>query len=261
MQVIDLNALDTDPIFALVYGASGTGKTHLMGTLGELGRVLVIDIDLGIKTLRNAPDLLKAKYNDNITVISFDKFKDLDEAAKLVSVNDPNKWNDMFNGRVKRGDPKYVVYVTEPFDWVAWDTWSEVQWNMLEELRSKDTEMAGVGLNFRKNIQIQHWGMMTDLNKLAVHQLKSCNVNQIFTMQEKLEKDELSGQIYGGPAIHGKMVQEMPAFFDIVVHTYTDLGGNYCATDKSKGRWPGKTRLGIGGEYKNPTAKQLFVKG
>lgn len=249
MQIIDLNAPDTDPVFALVYGASGTGKTHLMGTLGELGRVLIIDIDQGIKTLRNAPDLLQAGYNDNITVVSFDKFKDLDEAYKLVAANDPVQWSR-----------KFGVTIEAPFDWVAWDTWSEIQWYMLEELRSKSSEMKGNGLNFRANVQIQHWGMMTDLNKLAVQQLRSCAVNQVFTMQEKLDKDELSGQIYGGPAIHGKMVQEMPAYFDIVVHTFTDLQGNYCATNKSKGKWPGKTRLGVGGEYKNPTAKQLFTK-
>lgn len=250
MRVINLNAPDTDPVFALVYGASGTGKTHLMGTLGELGKVLIIDIDQGIKTLRNAPDLLEAKWNDNITVVSFDQFKDLDEAYKLVHANDPKLWTK-----------KFGIEITEPFDWIAWDTWSEIQWYMLEELRSKDSEMKGVGLNFRKNVQIQHWGMMTDLNKLAVQQLRSCRVNQVFTMQEKLDKDELSGAIYGGPAIHGKMVQEMPTYFDIVVHTYTDLSGGYCATNKAKGKWPGKTRLGVGQEYKNPTAKQLFTKG
>lgn len=250
MKVIDLNAPDTDPVFALVYGASGTGKTHLMGTLGELGQVLIIDIDQGIKTLRNAPDLLQAHYNDNITVVSFDKFKDLDEAYKLVAANDPKQWSK-----------KFGVHIDAPFDWIAWDTWSEIQWYMLEELRSKDSEMKGNGLNFRKNVQIQHWGMMTDLNKLAIQQLRACSVNQVFTMQEKLDKDELSGAVYGGPAIHGKMVQEMPTFFDIVVHTYTDLSGNYCATNKAKGKWPGKTRLGVGQEYKNPTAKQLFTKG
>ena len=248
MQVIDLNAPDTDPVFALVYGASGTGKTHLMGTLGELGRVLIIDIDQGIKTLRHAPDLLKAKWNDNITVVSFDKFKDLDEAYKLVEANDPKLWSK-----------KFGITITQPFDWIAWDTWSEIQWYMLEELRSKDAAMKGSGLNFRQNVQIQHWGMMTDLNKLAVQQLRACKVNQVFTMQEKLDKDELSGQIYGGPAIHGKMVQEMPTYFDIVVHTYTDLQGNYCATNKAKGKWPGKTRLGVGQDYKSPTAKMLFT--
>lgn len=249
LKVIDLNKPDTDPVFALVYGASGTGKTHLMGTVGELGQTLIIDIDQGIKTLRNAPDLIEAHYTDNITVVSFDQFKDLDEAYKLVQANDPAKWSR-----------KFGVDIALPFDWIVWDTWSEIQWYMLEELRSKDAGMKGNGLNFRNNVQIQHWGMMTDLNKLAVQQLRACKVNQIFTMQEKLDKDELSGQIYGGPAIHGKMVQEMPTYFDIVVHTYTDLQGNYCATNKSKGKWPGKTRLGVGSDYKNPTAKQLFTK-
>lgn len=249
MKIIDLNIPDTDPVFALIYGASGTGKTHLVGTLGELGRVLVIDIDQGIKTLRNAPDIVKAHYTDNITVVSFDQFKDLDEAYKLVKDNSPDAWSR-----------KFKIKVDQPFDWIAWDTWSELQWYMLEELRGKDQAMKGSGLNFRQNVQIQHWGMMTDLNKLAIQQLRDCNVNQVITMQEKLDKDELSGQIYGGPAIHGKMVQEMPAYFDIVVRTYTDLQGNYCATNKSKGKWPGKTRLGVGAEYKNPTAKQLFTK-
>lgn len=248
MQIIDLNAPDTDPVFALVYGASGTGKTHLMGTIGELGRVLIIDIDQGIKTLRNAPDLKKSGYTNNITVVSFDKFKDLDEAYKLVAANDPKQWSK-----------KFGVEIAQPFDWIVWDTWSELQWYMLEELRSKDSEMKGVGLNFRKNVQIQHWGAVTDLNKLAVESLRSCRVNQVFTMQEKLDKDELTGAVYGGPAIHGKMVQEMPAYFDIVVHTYTDLSGGYCATNKAKGKWPGKTRLGVGQDYKNPTAKMLFT--
>lgn len=248
MQVIDLKAPDNDPIFALVYGASGTGKTHLMGTLGELGRVLIIDIDQGIKTLRNAPDLQKAGYTDNITVVSFDKFRDLDEAYKLVAANDPKQWSK-----------KFGVEVGQPFDWIVWDTWSELQWYMLEELRSKDSEMRGNGLNFRKNVQIQHWGAVTDLNKLAVESLRSCKVNQVFTMQEKLDKDELTGVVYGGPSIHGKMVQEMPTYFDIVVHTYTDLSGGYCATNKAKGKWPGKTRLGVGQDYKNPTAKMLFT--
>ena len=248
MNIIDLKGPSTDPVFALVYGASGTGKTHLMGTVGELGKTLIIDVDQGIKTLRNAPDIVQAKYTDNITVVSFDKFKDLDEAYKLVCANDPKKWS------LKLG-----IKIEVPFDWIIWDTWSELQWFMLEELRSKDSEMKGVGLNFRKNIQIQHWGMMTDLNKLAVEQLRMCKVNQILTMQEKLDKDELSGQIYGGPAIHGKMVQEMPTFFDIVVHTYTDVQGNYCASTKSKGRWPAKTRLGVGAEDKNPKAAQIFT--
>lgn len=252
MKEIDLGNKASSKIFALVYGASGTGKTHLMGTVGELGSVLIIDIDQGVKTIQNAKDIRESKYFSNLYAVSFDKFKDLDQAYKLALANDVHKWNTFLQLTGDRA-------LQRPFDWIIWDTWSELQWSMIEELRSKDSAMSGNGeLKFRSNIQIQHWGMMTDLNKLAITSLKSCPVNQIFTMQEKMTKDEVSGQIFGGPAIHGKLVEELPPYFDVVVHTYTDLSGAYWATTKSKGRWPGKTRLGAPGDYKSPTAKQLF---
>lgn len=252
MHIITSEMLKDDPIFALVYGASGTGKTHLMGTVAELGKTLLIDIDQGCKTLFTAKDIVNAKWSDNLYVTSFEKFGDLDAAYKLVDANDPTKWTKALGEEI-----------TEPFEWVIWDTWSEIQWFMMEELRSKSSELkvpVGKTIDFRKNVGIQHWGSMTDLNKLAVETLRTCKVNQILTMQEKLDKDELTGTVYGGPAIHGKLVQEMPAYFDIVVHTLTDVQGNYCATTKSKGRWPGKTRLGEPGEFKNPTGKVLFKK-
>lgn len=233
-------------IFGLIYGASGTGKTHMIGSLGLHGKVLVIDVDQGYETLIFGKGITDA-MRENITVVSFDKFKDLDSAFKLCKSNDAKKWSAAID-----------VEVTEPFDWIVWDTWSELQWHMLQELRSKDTEMSGSGLDFRKNIQIQHWGMMTDLNKLSIQQFRTLSVNQVFTMQEKMEKDEISGQVYGGPAIHGKMVQEMPTFFNVVVRTYTDIQGKWCATTKSKNRWPAKTRLGEGKDYVNPTAAEVF---
>lgn len=249
MQVIDLNDKVNLKVFALVYGASGTGKTHLMGTVGALGRTLIIDIDQGIKTLKYAPDLQSSGVLDNITVVSFDQFKDLNEAYKLIEANDPKLWSQKFGAEI-----------TQPFEWIIWDTWSEIQWYMLQEVRKNADRLGGGKLDFRKNIEIQHWGMLTDLNKLSIESFRDCKVNQIFTMQETLSKDELSGTVYGGPAIHGKMVQEMPAYFDVVVHTYTDISGNYCATTRSKGRWPAKTRFGVGEEYKNPTAKQIFCR-
>lgn len=246
MQVIDLNDKVNLHTFALVYGASGTGKTHLMGTVGKLGRTLIIDIDRGVKTLKFASDLQDGTL-DKVTVISFDQFKDLDEAYKLIDANDPKLWSQKFN-----------IDVKEPFEWVIWDTWSEIQWAMMQEVRKRN-DRIGHGLDFRKNIEIQHWGQLTDLNKLCVETLRDCKVNQIFTMQETMSKDELSGAVFGGPAIHGKLVQEFPAYFDIVVHTTTDIQGRFCATTRSKGKWPAKTRVGEGKDYINPTAEEIFV--
>jgi hypothetical protein len=251
VEVQEIQDLSGDSIFALAYGQSGVGKTHFIATLGELGRVLLVDVDKGALTVKYAPDL--KKYHPNITIVSFDQFKDLDELYKLVQANDPAKWS----AALSKSSGK-TVEITEPFDWIAYDTWSEAQWFMHQELR-RDKGILGVGLNFRKNLEIQHWGGLTDLNKLAVEAFRDCKVNQIFSMQEAITKDEISGQITGGPAIHGKLVQEFPAYFNVVVYMYNDVQGKYIATTKPKGRFPAKTRIGVGQDYINPTAKQIFT--
>lgn len=242
-----------DPIFALVYGASGTGKTDFIGTLGEMGRVLVIDIDMGGMTLQTSARV--RPFLKNIWRVSFDEFGDLDTAYKYILKNDPAEWTKLL-----KLPPEEAI--TAPFDWIVWDSWTELQWNMLQELR-KNEKLTTTKLEFRKNIGIQHWGMLTDLNKLSIECLreasKEAKVNQVFTMLEAMSKDEISGQIFGGPAIHGKLVHELPGYFNIVVHTYTDLSGKYCVSTQSKGRWPAKTRLGAGIDKANVMAKDVFT--
>lgn len=249
MQVIDKNANVNDKIFALLYGGSGTGKTHIIGTLGELGRVLLIDIDRGYKTIVNAPDI-QSKWKDNIVITTFDSFGDLDKAFKLVQKNDPKVWSKELG-----------ITIDTPFDWIVWDTWSEIQWSMMQQLRDNENLKVPVGksIDFRKNVGIQHWGMLTDLNKLAIEQLKVLPINQIFTMQEKIDQNELTKEVIKGPSIHGKMIAEMPSYFDVVVHTYTDMAGKFWATTLPKQKWPAKTRLGVGNDIVNPTAKQIFI--
>lgn len=248
MRIVDKNQKTADHVFALVYGGSGTGKTHLMGTVGELGYSLLIDIDKGYKTIPNAPDIPQ-KFKDNVDITTFDQFSDLDQAYKLIKKNDPAEWSKALGFEVIR-----------PYEWFIWDTWSEVQWSMQQQLRmnNKQVTKPGVDIGFRDNLRIQDWGSMTDLNKLALELLKQLPVNQIFTAQEKIDQNELTKEIIKGPAIHGKLTSELPAYFDVVVHTYTDMAGKYCATTLPKMKWPAKTRLGVGKDYINPTAKQIF---
>lgn len=260
MQIIDPRN-DDNSVFALVYGGSGTGKTHFIGTLGSLGRVLVIDADQGYKTLisKNVPNLTDAMRN-NITITTFDAFGDLNKAYHLVEKNDPVEWSRFFTQQAKQ-----EVTITEKFDWIVWDTWTEVQWYMMQELRKKESLLSanmGKDIDFRKNVGIQHWGMLTDLNKLAIEQLRECTkkhaCNQVFVMQEIQKINETLGTVEKGPSIHGKMVGEMPSYFDFVVHTYTSPTGEYCATTARKQGWTAKTRNGAGKDFKNPTAKEVF---
>lgn len=250
MKATDFTQEPMEGIFALVYGESGTGKTHLMATLGDLGYVLIVDADKGRRTVQTAPEL--KKYWPNIEIVSFDKFADLDTLRRLCDKNTPEEWSKAIGKTI-----------TKKFDWVVIDTWTEIQWIMMQKLRSEQN-LGGnenESLAYRKNIQIQHWGMMTDLNKLSVEAFKDISkrgLNVVFTMQESTIKDEVTGTLVKGPAIHGKLVKELPAYFEVVVHTYNDIQGNWCATTLPKQGWPAKTRLGKGVDLKAPLAKQIF---
>lgn len=251
MNAVDFANEPLEGIFALVYGDSGTGKTHLMATLGALGYVLIVDVDKGRRTIQRSEDL--KPYWKNIEIASFDSFGDLDGLRRLCIANDPKEWSKVM------GKP-----ITKKFDWVVVDTWTEVQWIMLQKLRNEKGLGGGnnESLSYRKNIEIQHWGMLTDLNKLSVEAFKEISkngLNIVFTMQEAVIKDEITGATVKGPAIHGKLVKELPAYFEVVVHTFNDITGNWCATTLPKQGWPAKTRLGKGKEHKNPVAKEVFA--
>ncbi len=254
MREINLRAPNTDPVFALLYGASGTGKTDFIGTLCELGTVLVIDIDKGFKTLKFSTRLNSSRFKehyDNLWVTTFDQFTDLNQAYQCVKVNNVETWLKVL------GADSQVV---KPFDWVVWDSWTELQWHMHLQLRKNEglSHKAGT-IEFRKNIQIQHWGQLTDLNKLAIESLrdaKSCN--QVLVCLEGTKEDENTKMITYGPSIHGKMVSEMPGYFDDVLYSYVDISGKYHITTKPKARWPAKTRLGAGKDQENPYGKDFF---
>ena len=259
MQVID-PTLDSGKIFALGYGGSGVGKTHFAATLAELGRVLFIDADQGYSTVTspNVPGITQ-KMRDNITIVTFDKFGDLNTAYHLIAKNDPTEWSKAISSRTNN------VVIEQPFDWIVHDTWTEIQWYMMQQLRKNESLLSpnmGKDIDFRKNIGIQHWGMLTDLNKLAIEQLRECTksggVNQLFLMQEKVDKNDDLNTVEKGPAIHGKLMAEIPAYFDVVIHFTTDPAGGFAATTKRKAGWPAKTRRGEGKDFKNPTAKEVF---
>ena len=129
-------------LFALIYGMSGTGKTHLAATYCQAHpdkQVLLIDVDQGSATLQ-ASDL---KNINNLTVISFDAFKDLNQVYELCKDNSIEKW--------VKAIPELKDMLKKPFECVIWDTWSELQWVMASELRAKNG-LTGRGLDYRNNI-------------------------------------------------------------------------------------------------------------
>ena len=238
----------SNKLFALIYGMSGTGKTHLAATYAQAfpnKNVLLIDVDQGSATLL-ASDL---KDVNNLYVVSFDAFKDLDTVFNLCQKNTVDAWVNEI--------PELKGLLTKPFDCVIWDTWSELQWVMSSELRRK-SGLLSKGLTYRDNIQLQHWGQMTDLNKLAAASFKDLPIDSIFIMQSQVTEDSITHQVIKGPAIHGKLVTEFPALFTTVIYTYNNPKGEFCATTLPKLGWPAKVRGKEGKDIINPKIKDLI---
>lgn len=245
MQLIKPNS----KLFCLIYGMSGTGKTHLAATYCEMypeEPVLFIDVDQGSATL-NEKGL--QPFTKNLFVISFDSFKDLNQVYELCKTNTVESWC--------KAIPELTGKLTKPFKCVIWDTWTALQWTMSTELRTKN-KLLGHGLNYRENIGIQHWGMMTDLNKLSVASFKDLPMDCLFLMQAEVKEDATTGQIIKGPAIHGKLVTEMPAMFTTVIYTYTNVKGTWCATTLPKLGWIAKVRGYEGVDKELPTLGDLI---
>lgn len=235
-------------LFALIYGMSGTGKTHLAATYclwHPDEPVLLIDADQGSATL----EAKEFKDLKNLFVVSFDLFKDLDECYNLCKVNTVESWT--------KAIPELKGKLTKPFVCIIWDTWTEVQWVLSTELRRKN-RLLGTGLNYRDNIQLQHWGQLTDLNKMSVAAFKELPIECLFLMQAEVREDPVTNSMVKGPAIHGKLVNELPAMFTTVIYTYNTPTGGWKATTIPKLGWPAKVRGRQGKDIENPTLKELL---
>lgn len=235
-------------LFALIYGMSGSGKTHLAATYCQWRRdvpTLLIDADQGSETLKAK----EFENLDNLFVVSFDVFKDLNSCYELCKVNTVEAWCNAI--------PELKGLLTKPIGCIIWDTWTEIQWAMTTELRRKNN-LLGKGLDYRDNIQIQHWGQMTDLNKLAISSFKDLPIECLFLMQAITKEDDATHSLVKGPAIHGKLVTEVPAMFTTVIYTYNTPSGEWRATTLPKMGWPAKIRGKQGKDIANPTLKQLL---
>ena len=235
-------------LFALIYGQSGSGKTHLAATYCWMHPdepVLLIDCDQGTETLE-AKEFIQT--TPNLYVVGLEAFKDLNQLYELCAKNTIESWQKAVKG---------LDALKKPVKCVIFDTWTEMQWLFLQELRKRNGRL-GNGLDFRQNIEIQHWQQMTDLNHKSVMAFKDLPMEFIFNAQQGTNKDDLTGQVFKGPAIHGKLVSEMPGWFNTVIYTYNTPSGGWKATTQTKLGWPAKIRGRQGKDLENPTLEALL---
>ena len=112
-------------INVLIYGAPGSGKTHLAAEIAKEKMTLLYDIDLGASTINKFPQEIK----DNLVILQHTEFADLNKIYQMLSTNNTaEKWNQFF------AKNKIQVKIDKPFEAVILDSLSELQRQMEREL-------------------------------------------------------------------------------------------------------------------------------
>jgi len=253
MHPINLDDLSDVHLNILVYGEPGVGKTHFLGSVGECLYTLAVDVDNGFKTLRKVP---KA-WRDNLYPIRLTDFSDIDKLYKLCLKNDPDRWAREFNGGLKPGDEGYVP-VREPFQAVAIDTWSELNWVVKEAKRKQLGKDGGGSLGWRDNIQIQDWGNILDLHQLALEAFRDLDMTFLCCMHEQVVQDEKTKIIRGMPSLNGKLAAELGKYFDVVGHMSVTPQGKYVMNTRATARYQAKSRIAIDRAIQDPTFKLML---
>lgn len=238
----------------LVIGSSGTGKTHLIGTLVELlPKTLVVSSDIrGLETLTTMglnPEIINIE--DWLSIWKY--FTQIVAASKefdCIAIDD-------FGATQKTAEHKVVL---EPQSWADSDL---VKKKGITEFKIKAREDLLLG---ERRMQIQQWGeLFTALESFTSEVLKLPFRVKLFTTLEGVAKNPRTQDDHIYPQLSGQVRTTFPARFSLVAETFLSTIGKdsnkayYCMTCRSHPRIETKSRFGEGRTWINPTMAKVLA--
>jgi hypothetical protein len=173
----------------MIYGDSGTGKTHLAGSADDVPDMrpcLIIDFEGGTESLvRNFPDIEQVRVTN---------------------------WKEMqaVYDELHRGKHGYQTVIL--------DSLTEIQkfnmYSIMEELVADKPDREIDVPSMRE------WGRNLEQMRRFVRAFRDLEMNTIFTALKREDKNELTGKSATLPSLSGKLAGEVAAFLDIVSYYY-----------------------------------------
>lgn len=232
MQIFQPGQSTNDNI--LIYGAPGSGKTHLACLAARERKTLLFDVDHGAKTIENLPK----EAQKNIVPIQYTKFSDLNEIYQMLAKNNTaEKWTALFK---KKG---IDLKLDRPFEVVILDSLSELQRQMELELRNESLDDK---LRNPQNIgplRIQDWGAVSELTETVVSDaFGSLPITFICTAHEQMVENEDTGETAGTPKLRGKLAFDIGKHFDFMGRLTFARSGQRVLITRTEKKWQAKTR-------------------
>ena len=234
----------------LVYGAPGSGKTHLAAEIASKRMTLLYDIDLGASTINKFPKEIK----DNLVILQHTEFADLNKIYQmLLKNNTAEKWNQFF------AQNKIDIKIDRPFEVVILDSISELQRHMERELSATTLSDKMSSIQNIKPLRIQDWGAVSDLTESVVADaFGRLPLVFVATAHEQMIENENMEEVFGTPKLRGKLAFDIGKHFDLMGRLTTAKTGQRVLYTKPEKKWQAKSREKTDGVIVNPNLNKII---
>lgn len=222
---------------ALFYGDGGTGKTTDLASLANLGRVLYVDAESGIK--RKPLEALGVNVK-NIELLTYEEgqlnFPELEDAFWSVKSDldgDPDSWVGM-----------------------VWDSGTEIYHALLDNIVGQRVSKAeALGRQGKKVAEVMsdrffvdrdNYGVMSEQIRFLLRRFRDLPCHFGIAFLERRDQNEKTGETRIGPAITPGLQSDVIGWHDVVCRTtYDSVADVYYGTFRPEGVKQGKDRYGL----------------
>jgi hypothetical protein len=214
----------------LYWGDGGTGKTTDLAYLANIGKVLVIDVEAGIKAKPLEEMGVKVANIEllDFEALTFQEIEDVFWAVKSDLDEDPEAWVG-----------------------VIWDSGSELYQAIVQELvaaRVADATRRGI-TNQRASkvfVDIDDWGTANTSYRFLMRRYRDLPCHFGASFLPRRDQDKQTGEVHVGPSISPGLQSDLIGWFDFVGHTTYDADRDlFLGTFHPESVNQGKDRYGV----------------
>lgn len=230
MKILKTTDLSQQYIKMLSYGAPGSGKTTLAGSMATSVKTIGLSAESGLLSLRNivGPDGKPLP----IDYVNIEKFEDMEEAFRFLKLS------------------------KHDYQGVFIDSITEIQ------KACKDWIMEKSG----RDMEMRDWGTLANKIERMVRSFRDLPMHVNVTALEESETDKLTGEMRVLPALQGSVQRQLPAYFDLVLYCFAKEIGEgedkkikHHVLTRNSGKYIGKDRSGkLPSVIQDPTFAKIY---